>query len=547
MARTSSTLLTAGLLTAALAAQSVCEGSGPGQVYIRNTPATLGTTARIDFGSAIAPGGLGFLSISGGFGPTVSPYVGPVCLDVASPIYTVLFYLLDGTGNATFRFPVGSDPAAVGFPPLFLNGATLDPATLAFSLSKTVRLQWEAPNGFDLLPAMASTRALHTATALYRTPTDNRHEVLIAGGATGSIVATVSSAATELFSPISRTFRAGPTMSEPRSGHRSVLLLDGRVLITGGAATGNIGTATCEIFDPTTGQLTATAPMSSTRLAHAISLLDDGRVLVSGGFATWQNAASQFTATLNTVQDSTEIYDPATDTWSPGPVMASRRAGHTQTRLPDGRILIVAGVNGGITTPYPLSPNVMIQIPLFTPSCEYFDPATNALSPAPGIPVTNPLPNNQFGRGFHAASLLPNGDVLVTGGAATIGQYNVAACTNDCRVLTPSGWVQTASLSTGVAFHTQVTDPATGHAIVMGGFTAEFGFSPATADVGVHDGTTFTSLTPLGEHPVLTQPAAARAAHTCTPLQDGTFLVAGGQNPTISIVTAFGDAFVYVR
>jgi hypothetical protein len=56
-------------------------------------------------------------------------------------------------------------------------------------------------------------------------------------------------------------------------------------------------------------------------------------VLVAGG------RGGDATATLA----STELFDPKTSVWLPGPPMTSPRAGHTGTLLDDGRVLVVGG------------------------------------------------------------------------------------------------------------------------------------------------------------------------------------------------------------
>jgi hypothetical protein len=275
--------------------------------------------------------------------------------------------------------------------------------------------------------------------------------------------------------------------------------------------------------------------MSAPRICHGISLLPDGRVLATGGFSDWSNASTQFAQMLATAQSSSEIYNPAANSWTPGPAMASTRAGQSHTTLLDGRVLIAGGVASGQTLTWGTS----YQVPIFTPGCEIFDPATNTLA------TTAPL---NLARGFHGASRLANGDVLVTGGAMSDG-YSVAYCTTDCTRWSPLAgtWSPAGALSTGVAFHTQVADPS-GNAVVMGGFTGQFGFAPASLAVGVHNGTTFTRTRDLGLHAVFTQSATVRAAHSCTLLQDGTFLVWGGQtpNPTNTIQT-WTDGYVYVQ
>jgi hypothetical protein len=400
-----------------------------------------------------------------------------------------------------------------------------------------VRLGIEAADSFDPLPAQGFG-SLHTATPLFLDSFDPRNEVLLAGGATGSIITPTPMNATMLFSPLDRTFRAGPTMSVPRGSHKAVRLLDGRVLITGGMTTGGLGTPTCELYDPLTNTLAPAGSMSTARMSHAISLLNDGRVLVTGGFSDWTSASTLFAQSLSTAQATSEIYDPAANGWTPGPHMASTRAGQTHTTLLDGRVLIVGGVAGGqiLTTPY--SP-AQYQVPIFTASCEIYDPVTSTLAPAPSLALA---------RGFHGASRLPNGDVLVTGGAASTGSAGAAACIRDCVRWNGTGWVSVAALTSGVAFHTQETDAA-GNALVMGGFTGEFGFAPASNQVGVHDGTTFTQTRDFGLHAYFTQTSTLRAGHSCTLLQDGTFLVWGGQTP-ISInlsIQTLTDGYVYVQ
>ena len=524
-------------LATVLPAQSLCWGNSIPGAYLRCSPGVLGRQISADFGSSSQPNGFALLSFSFGIGPTTSPFVGPICLDVTSPAYTVMFFLLDATGNAHWSPTVPSDPNWLGFHPFFLDAATLE--TAGISVSKTVRLGIEAGDSFDPLPAQGFG-TLHTATPLYIGPFDPRNEVLLAGGAAGSIITPTPMNATMLFSPLDRTFRAGPPMNMPRSGHQAVKLLDGRILITGGMTTGGLGTATCEIYDPLTNTLAPAGAMSAPRICHAISLLPDGRVLVTGGFSDWSTASTQFALMCSTAQSTSEIYNPSTNGWTPGPTMASTRAGQTHTTLLDGRVLIVGGVATGHTL---TALGGSFQVPFFTGSCEIFDPATNTLAAA--APLTLP-------RGFHGASRLANGDVLVTGGAASTfsGGANVAACMSDCVRWLWSGnqsWAAVAPLTTPVAFHTQVADPS-GNAVVMGGFTGQFGFAPASSQVGVHDGTTFTQTRDLGLHAVFTQTSTARAGHSCTLLQDGTFLVWGGQTPVIfTSIQTWTDGYVYVQ
>lgn len=67
-----------------------------------------------------------------------------------------------------------------------------------------------------------------------------------------------------------------------------------------------------------------------------MTLLPDGRILVAGGGAP--SSREGFVALR-----STELWDPSTGRFEPGPELAEARAGHTATLLADGRVLVVGG------------------------------------------------------------------------------------------------------------------------------------------------------------------------------------------------------------
>ncbi|MFD7083098.1 Kelch repeat-containing protein [Streptomyces sp. NPDC059918] len=143
-------------------------------------------------------------------------------------------------------------------------------------------------------------------------------------------------------------------LNTSRQGHFTTTLLnDGRVLVTGGLIDPNSGvtaTAEAEIF---TGEWSKTAPMSTTRAYHTATVLKDGRVLVTGGLGP--------TDTLITA----ELYDPRTGTWTPAQSMNVSRSHHTADLLPDGRVLVTGGLHGGDAGA------------TVTATSELYDPATN--------------------------------------------------------------------------------------------------------------------------------------------------------------------------
>src|SRR6185503_21122134 len=72
-------------------------------------------------------------------------------------------------------------------------------------------------------------------------------------------------------------------MEVDRSWHRSILLPDGKVFVTGGLDSYGNALASAEIYDPATGRFTDAGTMNSKRAGHSATLLANGRVLIAGG------------------------------------------------------------------------------------------------------------------------------------------------------------------------------------------------------------------------------------------------------------------------
>ena len=159
--------------------------------------------------------------------------------------------------------------------------------------------------------------------------------VLVAGGSRNGLPL----AGAERYVPGTGTWVSAGTMNVPRSHATATVLQDGRVLVTGGGWQGSPGyasTATAEIFDPATNAWTATAPMTHARAWHTATLLPDGSVLVVGGADTYHGTKGKVTATA-------ETYDPVSATWRPAKSMSVARYHQTAAPLPDGRVLVAGG------------------------------------------------------------------------------------------------------------------------------------------------------------------------------------------------------------
>jgi hypothetical protein len=201
---------------------------------------------------------------------------------------------------------------------IILAAEIFDPATSKFTLSGRVQIA-----RFD-----------QAAVAL----PDGR--VLILAGAANSALGPglVYPKEVEAFDPAAGTFSTIGQISEGRDNPTATLLLDGKVLIAGGAANDAQDQAvisnTVEVFDPASGVSSTPTSMSEGRLFHVAQALADGRVLLAGGTTG---------ANLDHSTATADLFDPATGTVTPTGSMTESRTGASIVRLLDGSILVVGG------------------------------------------------------------------------------------------------------------------------------------------------------------------------------------------------------------
>lgn len=334
-------------------------------------------------------------------------------------------------------------------------------------------------------PGLASIRGTATAVVL----DDGR--VLVAGGGVGARALDAS----EIYDPADGAWSPTGALVGARRGHTPALLQDGRVLVAGGIA-GEL-LASAEIYDPAAGTWAATAPMSAPRVGHSMTVLADGRVLVAGGSSSGPEGAAAGGQTISATS-STEIYDPATAAWAPGPDMSAARFEHTATALDDGRVLMAGG----------LGPAEGAVVPLA--STEIFDPAAAIFISSGSL---------SEGRTNHAGVLLDDGSVLVSGGAGgTGGDVSLASA----EVFDPGqgSWSEAPPMA----------EPRTGHAaatledgrvLVAAGESATRGTrrSLSSAEVYEPGGDGWRSAGSM---------ACSRSEHAAVLLGDGSVLVVAG-------------------
>ena len=176
----------------------------------------------------------------------------------------------------------------------------------------------------------------HHGSALFRQAavllSDGR--VLVVGGTI--LIDATQTARAEIYDPAKDTWTPTEDMGVERGRPNAVLLSDGRVLVTGDRSLDfRAVTGKAETYDPDAGTWSSTEDMSKASIGHTLTLLPDGRVLAAGGVHP--------TNIHHGVYSTTEIFDPATNSWSPGPELSEPRTYHSATLLPDGRVLLIGG------------------------------------------------------------------------------------------------------------------------------------------------------------------------------------------------------------
>jgi hypothetical protein len=300
--------------------------------------------------------------------------------------------------------------------------------------------------------------------------------VLVVGGSSNG----ADLASAEIYHPEADAFFVTGSMSSARSFHTATLLCDGTVLVVGGSSNG-VGLASAEVYDPRTGAFVAAGSMATARAGHTATLLDDGTVLiVGGGYA------------------SAEIYDPETGSFFPTDSMATSRSLHTATLLFDGTVLVVGGAPG---------PEQNRQI------VEVYDPATGTFSETGRLNVPG-------GRNEHTATLLPDGTVLVAGGDNFLSAPDGLSSAQIYEPATGT-FSFTSGMATRRGFHHAASILPDGTVLVVGGIAKLP--APSLASAEIYDSQLGT-FSPTGSM------VTARAGHTATLLDDGTVLIVGGHD-----------------
>lgn len=296
--------------------------------------------------------------------------------------------------------------------------------------------------------ALGVPRSDPTATLL------NDGKVLVVGGDRGgsSEQSLALLGTCELYDPATGTWSKTGSLNTPRDGFTATLLPNGEVLVAGGVDNADEALATAEIYDPIKRTWRYTGSFGGPRFYHAATRLADGRVLVVGG------SSDDF---FLTAIGGATVYDPGTGTWNSVEGLYTPRAQSTATLLANGDVLVAGGFDERFDNP--------TTGPVSYALADLFDPIAH-------WNITAPMSARRYA---HTATLLPNGEVLVTGGYDLNAKTELAS--TELYDLSTRTWHAAASMPDVRQDHT-ATLLGDGRVLVVGGYD-ESGDALASAEL----------------------------------------------------------------
>jgi hypothetical protein len=301
---------------------------------------------------------------------------------------TAVFYggdaTIDGIGPVRSGVPVQTAPLAR------TTIFTLRVAGTGGEVQAEATVHANYRNRIRVLAAAPIAQTNHVAVAL----PDGR--ALAMGGNTSATVLVPDSTVTQIFDPGTERFSEGPDLTFAVQGtpFTSVApLLSGEFLLVGtgqNAPGGPLHPVITQLFDPARPGFTRVGnTVTQATTARTATALADGGALVTGGL----------TGTSDPVSDAADRYDSASVQWRTAAQMLHARVVHTGTLLRDGRVLVAGGLS--CCRVEDRSPE------FFTETVELYDPASDRFAAAGSLTTA---------RGNHAAAVLQDGRVLITGG-----------------------------------------------------------------------------------------------------------------------------------
>lgn len=180
-------------------------------------------------------------------------------------------------------------------------------------------------NTWSAAAAPGRLRSQHSAVLL------GTGKVLVLGGDSGNVAL-----AAEVYDPATNSWSEHGLLSMRQA--TLTRMPSGRVLAVGGYH-GNQALSIAYVYDPQTGWSWA-GELPGRRARHASVLLSNGRVLITGGDDSAPDSP------VSSPYESSLLYDESTGTWTEVARLRTARADLALTLLPSGRVLGVGGTVG---------------------------------------------------------------------------------------------------------------------------------------------------------------------------------------------------------
>ena len=289
-----------------------------------------------------------------------------------------------------------------------------------------------------------------------------------------------------LWNPGSGAFASVPNSSTNMFCDGQTILSDGRMLAAGGHADWGVGIPNSDIYDPVTRLWSPMSPMNFPRWYPTLTTLPDGRVLSISGSDQNEDA----------IVPTPEIYNPSTNTWTAYPNAPLTVPLYPfMFVLPDGRVLEAGSVSGAAVTEVldlnqmqwsVVDPNVVDghSAVMYRPG-KIMKSGTGSVPGMGNVPaqpvtfvldMTQPTPqwietaSMNFPRAYHTLTMLPDGNVLATGGETTLDGANYANAVLQAELWSSSSqaWTTMAPEQIGRLYHSTAVLLLDGRVLVAG-------------------------------------------------------------------------------
>jgi N-acetylneuraminic acid mutarotase len=234
-----------------------------------------------------------------------------------------------------------------------MNGAPLDPGS-----STPGPAEGNAPSNDAVAPGQYAQRASLLTANSEMAVADVGGKIYVLGGypASRDVQTTV-----QIYDPARDAWSLGAPMPVP-THHPMAVGFEGKIYSLGGQLEGDVNTERAFALDTTSDEWTELAPMPTARGGGGAARIDD-RIYVAGGRPQASNAF--------------EVYDIGDDAWTvlPNLPLTFNQRNHLSAAAIGGKVYVAGGRydGGGFASP-------------MTASLDVYDPATNSWTPAAAMP-----------------------------------------------------------------------------------------------------------------------------------------------------------------